>query len=725
MISKYNDSLQMICKSGVKIKLHRDNDSERWSDGNGNCLTVACCENGRNLIFPPKLYSQNGINGISELELCSFSLKAVAGVNILRCGLNMPGDPVGFYKITQDGFSPRLTNQDRSFASESADECLISANSLAAFKMGASKEITLLGNASFDKSEGTINLKYDRRTGDLNCVYKMILDGVCLKPGQVFNLDSFVIMQGEDLNLLLQDWAELGATNCGARIPADIPTGWNDWQYYRNGKTAADVLDSAEIIAELKKQGYPLDFIQVDGGFCLHLSEWTQHKPEFAPGIKELSDQIQNMGLKFGLWFAPYIQNINTSVVQEHPEWLLKTASDEALVLGASNVGQSCLIDYTVPGTEQWLREQLRRFVVDWQVRWIKLDGPNYALYRQGCLSDRSKTISEMLNRTFEIIREEAGEDVLVEGEGMMGVALGKVDLHRVQTDNHPKWYSNNNTMEPYAPRVYGKEMLLSFLHGRWWCNHRENVILRNYPSEFYHDKIANPHALEQMFTEPEFRTQLTAAVMGSGALLLTDPMRELMRDVERCHWIEKILPIYGKAAVIVDAFPDGRYPSIFKIGVSENLLIYSFTNWSERIEDFACELPRGIEFFAFSVFEQRVMGIYCNELTVAGVTAHDSRIVVLKKRETQPQLIATDLHLLPGTVDISEQTYQDNELKLEVCHFKQDDNRLFLATNDKRIAQVETNALRFSIDEFDPEYPVIRFQGRSEKTWFKIQWRD
>ena len=37
--------------------------------------------------------------------------------------------------------------------------------------------------------------------------------------------------------------------------------------------------------------------------------------------------------------------------------------------------------------------------------------------------------------------------------------------------------------------------------------------------------------------TEPEFRTQLTAAVMGSGALLLTDPMKELVRDEERSNW--------------------------------------------------------------------------------------------------------------------------------------------------------------------------------------------
>ncbi|MDD5597763.1 MAG: hypothetical protein PHV82_07445, partial [Victivallaceae bacterium] len=318
----------------------------------------------------------------------------------------------------------------------------------------------------------------------------------------------------------------------------------------------------------------------------------------------------------------------------------------------------------------------------------------------------------------------EAGTKTLVEGEGMMGLALGKVDLHRVQTDNHPKWYDHNGGTEAYAPRVYGKELLMGFLHGRWWCNHRENIILRNYPSEFCYVRTANPPATEQAFNEPEFRTQLTAAVMGSGGLLLTDPMRELMRDGERFAWIAKLLPVYDRAAEIVDAFPAGRYPAVYRLQVNKDLFIYSFTNWNDKIEDFKCELPDDGEFHAYSVFERKVLGIYRGCLEIAGVTAHDSRIVVLKRRENRPQLIAADLHLLPGTVDVKNCRYCGHALEFEICHFKQDDNLLFLAANGHGITVIETDALRFSVDKFDPEYPVIRFQGRPEKTVFRVEWR-
>jgi alpha-galactosidase len=674
------------------------------------------------IIFNSTIKAKQNVTGMFSLDAGRWTIN-VPAIRVLRFGFNMPGDPVGFYKATKDGFSSAISNSDKSFIAEDDKMCKITSNSLLCFKAENSDEITLTGAASFQKTEGTIELTLNKQNGSFELTYKMRLDGISLKAGQVLELDDFVIMTGSDLNALLKQWAELTAQTCGSLLPETIPTGWNDWQYYRNEKTARDVLDSAEVIADMKQHGYPLDFVQVDGGFCIHLSEWTLPKTGFQPGIKALSKNLRTMGLKFGLWFAPYIQNINTSVVKNHPEWLLKNDAGQPVILGNSNVGQSCLIDYTVPCTEEWLREQLRLFVDEWQVKWIKLDGPNYALYRQGRLNNRSLTISEMLNRTFEIIREEAGSEVLVEGEGMMGLALGKVELHRVQTDNHPKWYANNCSDSEYAPKVYGKELIMSFLHNRWWCNHRENVILRNYPSEFCYDRLSNHNAVEQAFTEPEFRTQLTAAVMGSGGLLLTDPMKELVKDRERFAWISKLLPVYNKAAEIVDAFPDGRYPAIYRIKVNEDQMIYSFTNWSDRICDLECDLPTQDDFYAYSVFEQKVYGVFNKRLKISGITAHDSRIVVLKKRKNAPCLLATDLHLLPGTVDVRNCSWHDGTLELEICHFKQDDNRLYFAANGYKILDIATNAIRFTVDDFDIDYPVIRFQGNPGCTIFKIEW--
>ncbi|OQA82317.1 MAG: Melibiase [Lentisphaerae bacterium ADurb.Bin242] len=727
MMSQLVTALPVNCGAAGQMKLRGNDSGTVWSDGAGLELHLSWRESVRDSIaervFSPVLKPLKNLDGIVDLAVYGFAVEAGGPMRLLRFGLNMPGDPAGFYGVGPEGFSPRLDPQDSAFASEDAGKCRISSNSLFAFKADGTEEITLIGALSFAETEGTIEFEYDKASGTAGIIYKMILDGISLAAGEQRKLDCFTVITGTDLNRLLREWAELAARGRGARIPAAPPTGWNDWQYYRNEKTAKDVLDSAEVVAELKRRGYPLAFIQVDGGFCAHLSEWSCVKPGFAPGMRELSEKILGMGLRFGLWFAPYIQNVETSVVRSHPEWLLRDSAGQPVVLGSSNVGRSCLIDYTVPGTEQWLREQLRLFVKEWRVEWLKLDGPNSALYRLGRLRDRSETVTGMLNRTFEIIREEAGPDVLIEGEGMMGPALGKVDIHRVQTDNHPTWYGNNDRRDAYAPRVYGKELLMGFLHRRWWCNHRENVILRNWPSEFCHDAARNPHAVEAHFSEPEFRTQLTAAVMGSGGLLLTDPMRELIRDRERFDWISRLLPVHDRAAEMVDAFPGGRYSSIYRLPADGDLFFYSFTNWEDRMADFECPLPDASEYHAFSVFERRMLGGFRGRLKVSGLAAHDSRIIALRKKKSVPQLAATDLRLLPGTEEVKNLRVRKDVLSFEICHFRQDDARLFLAGNGHRIEKIETNAVRFSVDGFDAEYPVIRFEGLRQNTFFRIRW--
>lgn len=670
---------------------------------------------------------------IAGLEIINIPL-AEKEIRFLRFGLNMPGDPVRFGRLGKNGIFPPPRGPDRhTFYHEDQENITLSNNSLAVFSNIAGNDVTLIGNATFKHAEGTIKFVCNKKSGEIRLVYCAVLDNLYLPAGTVKKIDPIVILSGNDLNALLIQWAEYTARQTTPRIPAIAPTGWNDWQYYREEKTQQDVLDSAEVIAEMKRRGYPLDFVQVDGGFCLHLSEWSVPKPGFSDGIQALSEKIRGMGLKFGLWLAPYIQNKKTTVVREHPEWLLLDKTGRPVELPNSNVGPSHLIDYSLDAPLTWLRQLVRMFADEWKVEWIKLDGPNYALYRLGRLRDNTMTITEMLARTFEIIREEAGPEILVEGEGMLGLALGKVDLHRVQTDNHTRWYTNNNADNIYAPQVYGKELIMAFLHNRWWCNHRENVVFRDFPSPFCHATATDPDVVEQMFTEAEFRTQLTAAVMGSGGLLLTDPLKELKRIPYRMKYVAKLLPVWPGAAQILDTFPDARYPSIYYTRIEagfENYLLLGLINWDDRIRDFDVELDKILdhhrEYHAFSFFEEKPGKISNGRLCVKGITAHDSRLIAIREKQPRPQIISTSMHLVQGAVELADVKFADNTLHVAVRHFEQNDAKLFLAVPAGwQKEKIETNAVSFAFEAFEPEYPVIRFSGAEDKrTQFKIYWK-
>lgn len=660
--------------------------------------------------------SSTGVN-IECLELIRLTGLNPIDLRYLRFGFNMPGDPAFFGKFEKDCETGKM----------------VSSNSLMATQQSGS--ILVIGAGSFFATEGGITLSNVDNHAALT--YSMTLDGVSLEPGACRELDSVVVLLGPDLNYLLAQWAGHLSGQMGARIPQKIPTGWNDWQYFRELKTQEHVLENAQVIATLRRQGYPLEFVQIDGGFCLHLSEWDVPTEAFSIGMARLSEKIRSMGLKFGLWLAPYIQNTKTRVVTENPNWVYLSAG-QAVRFEKSNVGDAVLIDYSVDAALEWLRTLVRLFVYEWQVNWIKLDGPSYEKYRMGRPRNCQLTISEMLNRTFHVIREEAGNDVLVEGEGMMGLALGKVDLHRVQTDNHPIWYYDQNRNQPYAPTVYGKELIMGFLHQRWWCNHRENVILRDFPSPFVPAATGRPHLSEPVFSEPEFRTQIVAAVMSPCGFLLTDPMTELGQNKERFAYVCKLLPVYPHAARMVDAFPENaKYPSIFTLPIdctTDNFHLVGLINWGDSPKEFhipigeiVADCQTGSAWHVFSWFDRRVIGRIHKNIHIPALSAHGGALLALRKDLGRPQLLSTSTHVTQGAVDVDSMQWEQESLRLcfRVTHFYQDIEQVYLAApSGYSIESIETNVSSYSLNSIMERYPVIHYQGQVGKpSSFQIKW--
>lgn len=520
------------------------------------------------MICKATYHSENRIfnSGNTEMEpgkvrRGAWEISGCRQVRYLRFGLNMPGDPTYFGEYLSGG-EP------------------VHSVSLLLIKADDDPLIRLFGFRSYKYSDGELVLS--SADDHLEVTAYSDYDHVKLEPGDGIGMDELLMLESADFNDLLRQWAELTASGSGHRFPKRIPTGWNDWQYYRNEKTEADILANCDVLAELRRQGLDCEFIQIDGGYCLHLSEWEIAKPEFPHGIAAVSEYIRRAGFKFGLWFAPYIQNVRTKVFQEHPEWFLRDGEGNIVRLGKSNVGESALVDYTVPGTFDWLREKIRLLVDSWQVKWIKLDGPNIGLYRKGVLHNRSMTVQQMLRQSFRVIADAAGKDVLIEGEGSMTAAAGLVDLHRVQTDNHPIWFADGDPNRPYAMKVYGKELIMSFLHRIWWCNHRENIILRDFPSP--HCFLRERGQEEPVFTADEQRVQLAAAMIAPGGLLFCDPMPELLKRPELLHQADFLFPIPDGRTEILDPFPaDGSpYPHFYRLKTSTDTYLAIF-NWSDR----------------------------------------------------------------------------------------------------------------------------------------------
>lgn len=85
-----------------------------------------------------------------------------------------------------------------------------------------------------------------------------------------------------------------------------------------------------EIAGKAKECGVEL-FVLDDGWFGARrndragLGDWVANKELLPNGIKGLSERMEAIGMKFGLWFEPEMVNRDSELYRAHPDWILAT----------------------------------------------------------------------------------------------------------------------------------------------------------------------------------------------------------------------------------------------------------------------------------------------------------------------------------------------------------------------------------------------------------------
>lgn len=84
-----------------------------------------------------------------------------------------------------------------------------------------------------------------------------------------------------------------------------------------------------EIAGKAKSCGVEM-FVLDDGWFGERssdhagLGDWTPNLNRLSGGIKSLSEKIEALGMKFGLWFEPEMTNKDSDLYRKHPDWILE-----------------------------------------------------------------------------------------------------------------------------------------------------------------------------------------------------------------------------------------------------------------------------------------------------------------------------------------------------------------------------------------------------------------
>ncbi len=219
--------------------------------------------------------------------------------------------------------------------------------------------------------------------------------------------------------------------------------GANDWDYSYGQSTAETILRDTEFLAELSPSGGPRPFSVVDGGWTNGTAAW--------PDMGKLAREIKQRTARPGIWIRPLEAPHDAARGLLLPDARFREKQDRARELA---------YDPTHPEAQEKIRAKMRE-ATGWGYEMVKHDFSTYDLLGQWgfemgpqptlpgwSLHDRSRTNAEVMARLYAMLRDTAGERVLLDGCNTAGhLGQGIFDLQRTGDDTSGRQWERTRRM--------------------------------------------------------------------------------------------------------------------------------------------------------------------------------------------------------------------------------------------------------------------------------------
>lgn len=195
-----------------------------------------------------------------------------------------------------------------------------------------------------------------------------------LEPGQTFTAPEVILVwSGTGLDAMTHTYHDLyrrhlirGKYKSGRR-----PVLINNWEATYFDFDAEKILSIAQKAAE---QG--IDMLVLDDGWfgarnsdACGLGDWWVNDSKLPGGMRSLVEQINGMGLKFGLWFEPEMVSPDSELYRAHPDWAIQIPG-RAPVQGRSQL----VLDITRPEVRRAVYEQMKAVLQSANIEYVKWD---------------------------------------------------------------------------------------------------------------------------------------------------------------------------------------------------------------------------------------------------------------------------------------------------------------------------------------------------------------
>jgi hypothetical protein len=476
----------------------------------------------------------------------------------------------------------------------------------------------------------------------------VLAKGFELPPGGTIRSGRFMLNLAPDPYTALEAYADAMGRALSARVQS-VVNGWCDWFVTYESITEEEVLRNAEFAARTLKP-FGFEYVQVDEGFQRWHGDW-EGNAKFPHGMKWLADRIRALGLKPGIWLAPYVISEPTEVFQKHPDWLLRHPDGRLKRVGpwpsedsdwARNENPKRYgLDITHPGAAAWLADLFDTVANRWGYEMIKIDFVDWSLLAAQRYHDPTVTRAQAYRKGVEIMRQAMGPKGHLLDCGPGPVSVGMLDSMRIELDQPPvtwkQYFLESASSAPAAAKRY-------YFHKRTWINDADHVCLN-------------------LLTPSQAQAAASLIALSGGNTMSGDRLPDL--DATRLEILKKILPSYGEAARPVDLFDTDRH-SIFALKIRKPFgewTVAGFFNVSET-EPVEHTLPLGRlwldparTYIAYDFWKERLHGEVSGELHLA-IPPASVVLLALHEKRNIPQVVSTDRHVLQGAVELEAVTW-------------------------------------------------------------------
>jgi hypothetical protein len=449
--------------------------------------------------------------------------------------------------------------------------------------------------------------------------------------GEMLHSEPVMFSAGDNYYAQLEAYGEAIRILHHARVSGPNLIGWWSWTAFYGGIQEGPTLTNAHWLAEhLKPLGY--EYFHIDEGYQYARGEYvTPNATQFPHGMERIGRAICHLGLKFGLWTAPFEVTGRAWVYEHHQEWLVHNAGGKPIRIGFVGRGKTdplYALDTTHPGAQEYLRQTFRKLVREWGVRYFKLDFMDTTAL-EGYHYKPHTTAMEAQRLGLAIIREAVGEDVLLDKDGSpMLNPVGIVDEGRVSVDTGHSFRASKDAVPGIAARYY--------MHRNWFVSDPDafTVAGQVIPGHDWHQS-------KTPITLDDAEISISLAAVSGGMFEEGDDLPKLGMEPERLALVKNAdllqMAKLGHAALPLDMLTyreEDELPSVFLLNEDRRQSMLAVFNWTDgaRSHTFTLadlKLPAGDSYQATDVFHpDRPVNFDGAAMALRDQPAHSVRLI-------------------------------------------------------------------------------------------------